>query len=147
MSNKEDHQAYCDEILKLRSVIIEKNKEIEQLKEENCDIDKRIIHVLGIVNECRLFIEQEIPSEARDIKLKDYIQLKLDKIEQLQKENKRLRAEFSGKLTQSPLEMIRAKCEQYWNESNTLCPEEMHNILEFIHQLTRSAEKQCVNQL
>ncbi len=66
-------------------------------------------------------------------------------INNLKEENKRLRAEFSDKLTQSPLEMIRAKCEQYWNEPNTLCPEEMHNILEFIHQLTRCAERSANN--
>lgn len=90
MSNKEDHQAYCDEILKSRSVIIEKNKEIERLQEgiknlqeENQDINKRIKYVLGIINECRLFIEQEMPYLASDIKLKDYIQSKLNKIKRL----------------------------------------------------------------
>lgn len=61
-------------------------------------------------------------------------------VKNLKEENKRLSAEFTGKLTQSPLEMIRAKCEQYWNEPYTLCPEEMHVILEFIHQLAWSAE-------
>ena len=57
-------------------------------------------------------------------------------------ERNRLRAEFTGESTQSPLEQIRAKCEQYWNEPFGLCPEEMHSILEFIHRLAVSAEAQ-----
>jgi len=38
------------------------------------------------------------------------------------------------------LEMIRAKCEQYWNEPTVPCVEEWHAILEVIHKLTLSAE-------
>ncbi|MEA1927299.1 MAG: hypothetical protein U9N73_03770, partial [Candidatus Auribacterota bacterium] len=62
-------------------------------------------------------------------------------------EIERLQAEFTGDLSQPPLEQIRAKCEQYWNEPFTLCPEEMHNVLEFIHRLTWSAEKRGNNDL
>lgn len=69
------------------------------------------------------------------------IQCLEQQVKNLKEENKRLSAEFTGKLTQPPLEMIRAKCEQYWNVPNSLCPEEMHVILEFIYQLARSAEK------
>jgi len=31
------------------------------------------------------------------------------------------------------LSEIKAKCEQYWNESGPFVPEEVHSILEFIH--------------
>jgi len=55
-------------------------------------------------------------------------------------EIERLSANFTGELTQPPLEKIRAKCEQYWNEPLELCSEEWHAILEFIHKLARSAE-------
>lgn len=51
-----------------------------------------------------------------------------------------LKAEFTGESSQPPLEMIRAKCEQYWNEASTVFPTELHSILEFIHRLARSAE-------
>jgi len=61
-------------------------------------------------------------------------------VRELVDEIERLQAEFTGELTQSPLEMIRAKCEQYWNEPLELCSEEWHAILEFIHRLARSAE-------
>lgn len=63
-------------------------------------------------------------------------------VERLERENGRLRADFTGDLDQPPLEKIRAKCEQYWNEYVHLCPEEMHAILEFIHQLARKAAEQ-----
>jgi len=39
-----------------------------------------------------------------------------------------------------PGESIRAKCEQYWNEYVSLCPEEMHAILGFIHRNCRELE-------
>jgi len=55
-------------------------------------------------------------------------------------ENERLRATFTGDQSQPALEMIRAKCEQYWNDPGPLCAEEWHNILEFIHRLARTAE-------
>jgi uncharacterized small protein (DUF1192 family) len=61
-------------------------------------------------------------------------------IKKLKAEIERLQAKFTGSLLQSPLEMIRAKCEQYWNESGPLCDEEWHAILGFIHQLAVSAE-------
>lgn len=62
-------------------------------------------------------------------------------VRELIAEIERLQAKFTGELTQSPLEMIRAKCEQYWNEPTTLCHEEWHSILGFIHRLARSAEE------
>ena len=65
-------------------------------------------------------------------------------VRELVNEIERLQAKFTGDLTQSPLEMIRAKCEQYWNEPIELCSEEWHAILEFIHKLTRSAEEKEV---
>ncbi len=32
------------------------------------------------------------------------------------------------------LKIIQEKCEQYWNEPQTVCVEELHAILEFIHR-------------
>lgn len=61
-------------------------------------------------------------------------------VRELVNEIERLQVKFTGKLTQSPLELIRAKCEQYWNEPIELCSEEWHVILEYIHRLARSAE-------
>ena len=55
-------------------------------------------------------------------------------------EIKRLQATFTGEQSQPALEMIRAKCEQYWNEPGPLCAAEWHSILEFIHKLTWTAE-------
>ena len=66
-------------------------------------------------------------------------------VRELVVEIERLQAEFTGELTQSPLEMIRAKCEQYWNDPTVLCAEEWHSILAFIHQLVRSAERRQIN--
>jgi hypothetical protein len=55
----------------------------------------------------------------------------------------RLSAEFTGHLHRPPLELIRAKCEQYWNEPHALCPEEMHSVLQFIHAAARCAEAEA----
>lgn len=66
-------------------------------------------------------------------------------VRELVVEIKRLQAVFTGESTQSPLEMIRAKCEQYWNDPTELCDEEWHSILEFIHRLARSAENEIKN--
>lgn len=52
----------------------------------------------------------------------------------------RLQAKFTGEASQSPLEQIRAKCEQYWNEPCGVGAPELHRILEMIHQWARSAE-------
>jgi len=63
----------------------------------------------------------------------------------LEAEVERLRASFTGKPDQPPLEIIRAKCEQYWNVSVSLCPEEIHGVLSFIHRHTHEAERKLAD--
>lgn len=60
------------------------------------------------------------------------IQLLKDARDSLIQDVERLTPQFTGDPDQDPLELIRAKCEQYWNERR-ISDEEVHSFLGWIH--------------
>ena len=62
---------------------------------DNCEalksVQRRLVVTLEVVCDCRDIMDRDIPTEAPDIRLVDYIQSKLDKTKKLESKIKHLR--------------------------------------------------------